>query len=94
MWNEDREGDRRREAELEEIQKVRYIPGFLWETKEYARRISHFRLRTEGWTEEQIEADDREADARAKEFIEEMERGQEGDITPRAIPGYGGLNLE
>ncbi|KAK0631004.1 hypothetical protein B0T17DRAFT_237366 [Bombardia bombarda] len=72
---EDQEGDRQREKELEEIEKVRYEPGTAFKSAEYERRMRHFNLRAEGWTQEQIDAKDRAADAAAqKREIESEER--------------------
>ncbi|KAK0127971.1 hypothetical protein ONS96_007466 [Cadophora gregata f. sp. sojae] len=56
---EDEEGDRRREEELEEIQKIIYLPGTLVKSGEYDDRMRKWNLRGKGWTQEQIEAADR-----------------------------------
>ncbi|KAH8746081.1 hypothetical protein F5883DRAFT_585880 [Diaporthe sp. PMI_573] len=73
--HEDQEGDRQREKELEDIEKVRYEPGTAFKSAEYERRMRHFNLRAEGWTQEQIDADDRAAAVAAhKREIESEER--------------------
>ncbi|KAK0708510.1 hypothetical protein B0H67DRAFT_496202, partial [Lasiosphaeris hirsuta] len=48
--HEDQEGDRQREKGLEEIEKVRYIPGTAMKSDEYERRMRQFNHRAEGWT--------------------------------------------
>ncbi|KAM7210729.1 hypothetical protein V8F06_013891 [Rhypophila decipiens] len=51
-----------REKEL----KIRYEPGTALTLAEYYRRTKHLSLRAEGWTQEQIDAEDRSADAAAQ----------------------------
>ncbi|KXX75541.1 hypothetical protein MMYC01_203212 [Madurella mycetomatis] len=89
-WYEDEEGNRRREKELEEIRKLRWTlpkdPDRAWKQMgEYERRMEHFNLRTEGWTQEQIAAEDRAARARWREHEERMERLRREPPTP--VPG-------
>jgi hypothetical protein len=68
---ENKEGNRRREEELEEIRQVRrYLPGTLIKTGEYKERMRKFDLRAHGWTQEQIDAADR-ADAAFCKWYEE-----------------------
>ncbi|KAK3692871.1 hypothetical protein B0T22DRAFT_436099 [Podospora appendiculata] len=57
--HEDEEGDRRREKELDEIRKIRYVPGTLGDSAEY-----HFRMR--------IDAKDRAVVANARYFAKQM----------------------
>lgn len=38
----------------EEIGRIRYFPGSATKRQEYGERMSHFRLRAQGWTEEQV----------------------------------------
>ncbi|RYP81632.1 hypothetical protein DL770_005840 [Monosporascus sp. CRB-9-2] len=66
---EDEEGDRRREEELAEIWKVRYLRGTLIRSGEYERRTRYINLRREGWRQEQIRAEDQAAAAYAKELF-------------------------
>ncbi|KAH8742430.1 hypothetical protein F5883DRAFT_442354 [Diaporthe sp. PMI_573] len=86
---EDEGGDKRREEELEEIRKVRYLPGTLIKSGEYDRRMRHFNLRAEGWTQEQIDAEDRAASARWREAEERRKR-----YPPTPIPGFGPVTQE
>lgn len=58
--HEDEEGDRRREEELEEIRKVRYLPGTLAKSGEYEDRMRKFNLRAKGLTQEQIDAKEKD----------------------------------
>ncbi|KAK3333956.1 hypothetical protein B0T19DRAFT_419645 [Cercophora scortea] len=68
---EDEKGDRQREKELEEIEKVRYIPNTGMISEEYERRMKHFNHRAEGWTQEQVDAEDRAIAAKRAAFAEE-----------------------
>ncbi|KAK4145003.1 uncharacterized protein C8A04DRAFT_36136 [Dichotomopilus funicola] len=72
--HETQEGDIQREKEREEIAKVRYEPGTLIESDEYERRMTDFRLRREGWVQEQFDARDRAAVAKAQKRGPELER--------------------
>ncbi|CZR52894.1 uncharacterized protein PAC_02771 [Phialocephala subalpina] len=78
---EDEEGDRRREEELEEIRKVKYLPGTLVKSGEYEDRMRKFDLRAQGWTQEQIEAADR-ADTAAWKW-------QQKNPQPRGLSLFG-----
>ncbi|KAK0734877.1 hypothetical protein B0T26DRAFT_671105 [Lasiosphaeria miniovina] len=84
--HEDQEGDRRREKELEEIEK----------SDEYERRVRHFNLRAEGWTQEQIDAEDRAAAAkraaRAERELREICR-ENKPMTERLVHRYEALRV-
>ncbi|KAK0628686.1 hypothetical protein B0T17DRAFT_614569 [Bombardia bombarda] len=80
--HEDQEGDRQREKELEEIEKVRYYPGTAMKSHEYYRRMRHFNLRAEGWTQEQIDAEDRAAAAATQKRRDEF--GRQFNMPPRS----------
>ncbi|KAK3371952.1 hypothetical protein B0H63DRAFT_513484 [Podospora didyma] len=69
--HENQEGGRQREKELEDIEKVRYIPGTEYISGEYERRMKKFNLRAEGWTQEQVDAEDRRIVAVRVAYAEE-----------------------
>ncbi|KAI1080580.1 hypothetical protein F5B20DRAFT_589304 [Whalleya microplaca] len=65
--HEDEEGDKQREEELEELQKIKYEPGTMMISWAYANRKRKFDLRADGWTQEQVEAKERAEKAYAEE---------------------------
>jgi len=72
---EDEDGNKRREKELEEIQSLRQPlledPDERWRRHgEYERRMGHFRLREQGWTQQQIDTKDREDAEEARRWDE------------------------
>ncbi|KXX78216.1 hypothetical protein MMYC01_205056, partial [Madurella mycetomatis] len=71
--HEDQEGDRQRKKELEDIEKIRYYPGTCFQSDEYDRRMRHWDRRAEGWTQEQIDAEDRDIDAAIQKTLKEWE---------------------
>ncbi|KAI1178859.1 hypothetical protein F4777DRAFT_535915 [Nemania sp. FL0916] len=71
--HENEKGNRAREAELEEIRKIRYYPGTRIESAAYSIRMRRFNLRAEGRTQEQIEAEEEAADERWLELIAQIE---------------------
>ncbi|KAJ2892966.1 uncharacterized protein MKZ38_009165 [Zalerion maritima] len=73
---EDEEGNRRREEELEEIRKVRYEPGTLMQSGEYEVRMRHFNLREKGWTQEQIDAEERDPEEYERQEMHNKLRGK------------------
>jgi hypothetical protein len=81
---EDEEGDRRREEELGEIRKVKYLPGTLIKSGEYEDRMRKFDLRAQGWTQEQIEAADR-ADTAAWEWRQKNPEPRGSGLLGQAI---------
>ena len=80
---EDEPGNRQREKELAEIEKVRYIPGTLMKSLEYEHRMKNFNLRAKGWTQEQIDAKNREDAAAAERWRKEMEEHRANSIFGR-----------
>ncbi|KAK3326540.1 hypothetical protein B0H66DRAFT_163613 [Apodospora peruviana] len=88
---ENEEGDRLRKEKLEEIEKVKYLPGTMIKNAfEYERRLRHFELLGKGQTQEQIDADERAAEARRKEHLKEMER-QERELPTTEQPRVSSL---
>jgi hypothetical protein len=81
---EDEEGDRRREEELGEIRKVKYLLGTLIKSGEYEDRMRKFDLRAQGWTPEQIEAADR-ADTAAWEWRQKNPEPRGSGLLGQAI---------
>lgn len=80
--HEDRDGDGQREKELEEIEKVLYVPGTLIKPSgEYEHRMRNFNLRAEGWTQEQIDAKDRAEYAAGLEMA--SERNERRNTAPK-----------
>ncbi|KAK3333600.1 hypothetical protein B0T19DRAFT_130748 [Cercophora scortea] len=70
--HEDEEGDRRREKELDEIRKIRYLPGTLMVSGEYEERMRRFNLRAGGMTQQELDDRDREAAAVAAYFFDQF----------------------
>lgn len=56
--------------------KFRYEPGTLVKSSEYYRRMRIFDLRAEGWTQEQVDADDRAAVTYAEDFFKQISLSQ------------------
>jgi hypothetical protein len=71
---ENEEGDSRRRAELDEMEKARFIPGTSFQSAEYLGRMRHYGLRGQAWTQEQIDAHEEAVTASRKKKGEEMER--------------------
>lgn len=76
---EDEEGNRRREAELAEIRELQIKaqtckdPDESWRFfLRSERRKKNFQLRSEGWTQEQVDAENRAAEARGREIAEQL----------------------
>ncbi|KAK4129992.1 hypothetical protein BT67DRAFT_446102 [Trichocladium antarcticum] len=95
-WNEDDEVNKRREAVLDEIQKIRYLPGSLIQSPEYDRRKRNFSRRADGWTEEQIAAADAAEDRAATAYLQKDEERMEQVWTEPSVPmpGFGLLTRE
>lgn len=71
---EDTEGYLRRESELISLFRIRYVPPRYWvESAEYLRRKRHFGRKWEGWSQEQIDAEDQADPEPVQRLVQELE---------------------
>lgn len=71
---EDTEGYLRRESELTSLSRIRFVPPrYYSESAEYLRRKRHFDRKWEGWSQEQIDAEDQADPKPVQRLVQELE---------------------